>query len=257
MRELSVIIALSLVPKANARDQGLAHEKLAEPGNIFKHALKAVPLHQVDLDATTLGKLVRPVIPVHISRHGISRPPLLSARYTRPVTPGSLPVHGMMGPCVLNSFDNFLARANGRRGQLDFGTDYESANAGERMSVTKNPLQVAGLDIRDLWDILRLTDEEYADNVTFCRKLQVQQETITEMVPKLMFPFAMGHYLRGVKDRSSGELLGFIDLSLQSDYSSTLDALKLRTIFERRFRFNSLSPYLMNLLIARKARCWA
>ena len=116
-------------------------------------------------------------------------------------------------------------------------------------------LLAVDLNLLDLFDILSLSLEEFGQNCTPAQKLDLQRDILALFVPKVVIPYAMGHHLRGLKDKTTGKLLGFVDLSLQPN-DGTLDALKPTTIQQRsnRYKDSTLSPYLCNLLVAPEAR---
>ena len=122
-------------------------------------------------------------------------------------------------------------------------------------SDTFTDLLAVDLNLLDLFDILSLSLEEFGQNCTSSQKLDLQKDILALFAPKVVIPYAMGHHLRGLKDKKTSKLLGFVDLSLQPN-DGTLDALKPTTLQQRsnQYNGNSLSPYLCNLLVARGAR---
>jgi ribosomal protein S18 acetylase RimI-like enzyme len=110
------------------------------------------------------------------------------------------------------------------------------------------------LSFLDLGDILGLAMAEFESKCTSTEALWgLRKEIVFLFLPKLLVPSIMGHSVICVKD--GGELVGFVDLSLQSNKGS-LDVLKPRTLAERSAACEpgELQPYLSNLLVSPKYR---
>jgi ribosomal protein S18 acetylase RimI-like enzyme len=106
----------------------------------------------------------------------------------------------------------------------------------------------------DMPEIMRLS---YAEFKGRCDTEQCREELRAEIrslfLPKMILNPFMGHSIIGLKKPGSKELLGFVDLSLQTQ---SLDALKPLPYILRVGKYGSvaLRPYLCNLLVAPEYR---
>ncbi len=115
-------------------------------------------------------------------------------------------------------------------------------------------LRVVDLTLWDMPEIMRLSLEEFSDR---CRtekdKAELKAEIRSLFLPKMVLNPFMGHKIIGLKKPNSDELVGFVDLSLQTQ---SLDALKPLPYLLRvgKYGANGLRPYLCNLLVAPEYR---
>jgi len=126
----------------------------------------------------------------------------------------------------------------------------------ETSQLTKNvdfSYKIEEVNAIDFFSIFKLsTDEFFPTTKGTKEQLQLIMQICYLFVPKLLFPNLMKHSLIGAKT-PSGELIGFVDLSLQTSSGSLL-ALKSMTYSQRSTTYDVLKPYLCNLLIAPKYR---
>lgn len=115
-------------------------------------------------------------------------------------------------------------------------------------------LRVVDCTLWDMSEIMRLSLEEFSDR---CRTEKDKEELKAEIrslfLPKMVLNPFMGHKIIGLKKPNSDELVGFVDLSLQTQ---SLDALKPLPYLLRvgKYGANGLRPYLCNLLVAPEYR---
>lgn len=220
----------------------------------------------VDLENTTQGapgRLVQPVLfrPPRLVRSYAERgttPYIAGPRVAAPLAGLALPysstVRGTRGLSRAAPQDRFLTRAQSKEPTVPS----QLASIFQKLlfkRIDSTHVEVQDLDVNDLQAVVRLSVEEFGSNRTAIGKLTLSLDYALVFLPQLMFPRLLGQYLRGAKDQKTGELLAYVDLSLQPD-DGTLEALTPlpTTEFQRRLTFKSLSPYLCNLLVARTAR---
>lgn len=231
----------------------------------FDRILMARPL-QEDLDYATFGKPTHLTIPTYsrpVTSHTHSASHSRSLILSHLTSPGSLalyrpPQKGFLAqahtmPGESGSAKTLIPYNRPHTGFLTQAKPGKSSPGSGKNASTSQRLAAVDLHIMDLGDIIRLATDEYGSHTSGFGKLRFQSHVIGVMLPKIAAPFAMGHYLRGVKDRKTGELLAFVDLSLQPDNGTTA-ALNNMNVYERQSQFKSLSPYMCNLLVAPKAR---
>lgn len=100
-------------------------------------------------------------------------------------------------------------------------------------------LQVMALSINEFFPVMTTNSE----------RLKCFVDILVLFLPKFIAPWIMKHSVIGVKVKGETKLVGFVDLSLQTNSGSRV-ALQNLSFSERSTRFKDLSPYLCNFLVA-------
>ena len=117
-----------------------------------------------------------------------------------------------------------------------------------KMETKFDGIDVIPANILDIIQILPMCTTEFCtESSSFQEVFSLSLTVLGLFMPKLFFPAVYGHKVISLKTRA-GEMIGFVDLSLQTS-SGSLDALKPSSISERRQRYSDLQPYLCNLLV--------
>ena len=129
-------------------------------------------------------------------------------------------------------------------------TDTSNSDAAHKID---SEFSICDVGILDFYNIFALSVNEFLPTQdSFIDKYKLIYRIFELFLPKLLIPSVMQHTLYGAKTRS-GELVGFIDFSLQASTGTTL-ALEPLTYQERFAQYGDLKPYICNLLIAPKYR---
>lgn len=132
--------------------------------------------------------------------------------------------------------------------QLQFRKDILSKATMD--TVIQETYNVVDLTIFDFYNICRLSANEFFPSMpTFKDKVQLLFKIVELMLPKLLLPGIYRHSMIGAKTES-GDLMGFVDISLQSSSGSSEEALSCVSLRERSSKYQNLRPYICNVLIA-------
>lgn len=104
-------------------------------------------------------------------------------------------------------------------------------------------------NVFDFFQVMNLSINEFFPTLsTNADKFKCLIDIVFLFLPKFFAPWIMKHTVIGVKIKN-GELVGFVDLSLQTRSGSRV-ALENLPFSQRSARYTDLSPYLCNFLIA-------
>ena len=92
------------------------------------------------------------------------------------------------------------------------------------MTVKQSSVDVDVVDVKltDIFQILDMCNTQFLqkDSSNFTQWFELDSRILTIFLPKFLFPDTMGHKLIGLKSKSSSKLIGFVDISLQTNDGS-------------------------------------
>jgi ribosomal protein S18 acetylase RimI-like enzyme len=115
----------------------------------------------------------------------------------------------------------------------------------------KQAYKIAHLQLIDLPQIFSMCMNEFLHNSSsFFERVRFNLKVFELFVPKLLFPSYFGHDILGAKFEDDGTVIGFCDLSLQTN-DGTLDTLTLTSLMQRLAFYPTakLDYYICNLLV--------
>jgi ribosomal protein S18 acetylase RimI-like enzyme len=152
-----------------------------------------------------------------------------------------------LSPRTLPRFASFFLE---EKTELQARSFHEEIKTYQTPSVALNTGDVKKLSFCDLPAIYSLSVKQFlSPNATIIESLNLQYQILYLFLPKFLFPVdVMGHYVLGLKEKSSGKLVAFVDLSLQQSCGS-MNSLKSTTLSYRQKKISNLQPYMCNLLV--------
>ena len=148
----------------------------------------------------------------------------------------------------------FQLQSKSRLSSSSASTRYFSPKVNNQISAelqmdSNEIFQFSELSIGDFPQLMKLTMVEFLPGkVGIIDKISLVLDFTNLFLPKFLFPISMQHYIIGAKS-TNGELVGFVDLSLQV-CDGSMDVLKPQT-YENRLSSSggNLHPYVCNLLV--------